>query len=354
MTVRSAAMRAELLDAGDAGPGLAEAPQSDNQQDALAAIFAPIACDFAAVNQMMAGQISRKVNLIEEIGRHIIQAGGKRLRPALVLLATRCCGYRGNQHVRLAAIIEYLHTATLLHDDVVDRSNRRRGLLTANARWGNVPAVLVGDFLYSRAFQWMVALEKPEVLSILADATNLIAQGEVMQFTDTGKLDISEARYMEVIRCKTALLFQASAQSGAVLADATQAEARALTRYGTEFGLAYQLIDDWLDYAGDDRAMGKNAGDDLAEGKVTLPLILTMNQGAVADQAIVRDALQSRSSAAFAEVREAVQRSGALDRVQELARLHSHQAVSGLTALPPSPSRSALSELAEFALTRIR
>ena len=327
---------------------LAKAPA-----DPLKAILQLIDRDFAAVNRLITEQLQSPVALIEEIGRYIVESGGKRLRPALVLFAARCCNYQGSHHVTLAAIIEFLHTATLLHDDVVDRSELRRGRVTANSLWGNAPSVLVGDFLYSRSFQLMTKLGDNDVLTILADATNLIAQGEVMQFSDIGKLNIDEARYMEVIRCKTALLFQAAAHSGAVLAGGGNDQVKALRGFGLEFGLAYQLVDDWLDYAGDSELMGKNVGDDLVEGKLTLPLIFTLAQGAPAQAETVRESLLTRSAANLDEVLEVVRACGALDYTRAAALRRSKQAVACLEALPANPHRDALKRLAEYAQTRL-
>ncbi|MDP6971728.1 MAG: polyprenyl synthetase family protein, partial [Pseudomonadales bacterium] len=239
----------------------------------LASVLDLVAEDFDAVNHLIPRQLTSDVDMVEEIGRYIVDSGGKRLRPLLVLLGARCCGYEGKDHRTLAAIIEFLHTATLLHDDVVDTSTLRRGRATANALWGNAPSVLVGDFLYSRAFQLMVELADMNIMTILSDATNTIAEGEVLQLSRVGDSSLDEADYMEVIRCKTAMLFQAASHTAAVLASDDAAEISSLREFGVQFGLAYQLVDDWLDYAGDTATMGKNVGDDLVEGKLTLPLI---------------------------------------------------------------------------------
>ena len=329
------------------------APPAKAEVDPLQAILQLIDKDFAAVNRLITDQLKSPVALIEEIGRYIVEAGGKRLRPALVLFAARCCNYQGGHHVTLAAIIEFLHTATLLHDDVVDRSELRRGRVTANSLWGNAPSVLVGDFLYSRSFQLMTELGDNDVLTILAHATNLIAQGEVMQLSDIGNLNIDEARYMEVIRCKTALLFQAAAHSGAVLAGGGKDQVEALRGFGVQFGLAYQLVDDWLDYAGDSDSMGKNVGDDLVEGKLTLPLIFTLAQGAPAQADIVRESLIMRSANNLEEVLEVVRACGALDYTRAAALRHSKKAVACLEALPANPHGDALKQLAEYAQNRM-
>jgi len=307
------------------------------------------------------------VDLVESIGRYIVESGGKRLRPLIVLLGARCCGYNGTDHVRLAAIIEFLHTATLLHDDVVDRSGLRRGRATANALWGNAPSVLVGDFLYSRAFQLMVELESIDIMAILADATNVIAEGEVLQLANVGNAALSEDSYREVIRCKTAMLFQAAAHSAAVLGVGhsetddtpsahTEQDADPIDRlrdYGAHFGIAYQLIDDWLDYAGDAEIMGKNVGDDLAEGKATLPLIYTMANGSAADANLVRAALESKCADQLEDVCAAVRRSGALDYTRQQARAESSLALEAVLGLPANPYRDALEDLVHAAVARI-
>ena len=241
---------------------------SDRKQTSFQAV---VHDDFRLVDQCIHEQLHSDVALVRKIGEYIIQSGGKRLRPLLVLLTARACGYQGEQHVPLATIIEFLHTATLLHDDVVDESSLRRGRDTANAIWGNAPSVLVGDFLYSRAFQMMVALEDFQMLGILANATGVIAEGEVMQLMNVHDADVTEDHYMEVIRCKTAMLFQASCETAAVLSGVDSQTQTALADYGNNLGIAFQLVDDLLDYDGDSEAMGKNLGDDLAEGKPTCP-----------------------------------------------------------------------------------
>lgn len=320
---------------------------------ALAGVYSLVADDFAAVNELIPRQLTSDVKLVEEIGRHIVESGGKRLRPLLVLLGAGACGYQGNAHIRLAAVIEFLHTATLLHDDVVDRSDRRRGRATANATWGNAPSVLVGDFLYSRAFQLMVDLENMDVMAILSDATNTIAEGEVMQLANVGNLDLGESDYLEVIRCKTALLFQAAAHTAGVLASEDPSEITALKRFGQHFGLAYQLVDDYLDYAGDPDLMGKNVGDDLAEGKLTLPLIRALKSAPAADAEVLRDAVGNRSAERLHEVREIVSRCGALDYVQLAAREQSGQALASLDDLPDSVYRDALATLTNYSTARL-
>lgn len=330
---------------------------SDIQESPLVAldpVYRLVADDFAAVNRLIPLKLTSDVELVEEIGQYIVESGGKRLRPLLVLLAARCCTYDGSEHVKLAAIIEFLHTATLLHDDVVDHSVLRRGRATANATWGNAPSVLVGDFLYSRAFQLMVELGQMDIMAILSDATNTIAEGEVMQLANVGNCKISEAQYMEVIRCKTALLFQASAHTAAVLASTEPAAHQALKGFGMHFGLAYQLVDDWLDYAGESESMGKNVGDDLAEGKLTLPLIHALARGNTAQVRFLRDSITSRSVDALPDVLGIVRETGALDYTQAAARAQSEKAVCCLAALPANSHREALDTLARFAISRLR
>jgi octaprenyl-diphosphate synthase len=269
------------------------------------------------------------------------------------LLGARCLGYTGAEHIKLAAIIEFLHTATLLHDDVVDRSDLRRGRATANQLWGNAPSVLVGDFLYSRAFQLMVELKRLDIIAILSDATNVIAEGEVQQLANVGNADLTEANYYGVISAKTAMLFQAASHTAAVLSSCDETQIQTLRDYGLTLGLAYQLVDDWLDYAGDPAVMGKNAGDDLAEGKITLPLIYTLRHGGAADRKVVRDAIETRSNASLKEVVAAVQRCGALDRTRRDAEAQAERAINLLTPLPDNAHRRALVDLARFCVARL-
>ena len=282
--------------------------------------YEPVAGDFAAVNQLILDQLHSRVPLVEKIGHYIISAGGKRLRPLVVLLSARACGADSSEQHTLAAIIEFLHTATLLHDDVVDTSDLRRGRSTANALWGNAPSVLVGDFLYSRAFEMMVALGNMQVMQILANATNVIAEGEVLQLSKVRDANTDEATYMEVIRSKTAMLFEAASHSAAVLAGAKTDQIEALREFGDALGIAFQLMDDLLDYSGDAAEMGKNVGDDLAEGKPTLPLIYTMRHGTEEQAALVRQAIQKGGTEDITPIREAVTASGALDYTARLAQ----------------------------------
>ena len=314
--------------------------------------YEPVAGDFAAVNQLILDQLHSRVPLVEKIGHYIISAGGKRLRPLVVLLSARACGADSSEQHTLAAIIEFLHTATLLHDDVVDTSDLRRGRSTANALWGNAPSVLVGDFLYSRAFEMMVALGNMQVMQILANATNVIAEGEVLQLSKVRDANTDEATYMEVIRSKTAMLFEAASHSAAVLAGAKADQVEALREFGDALGIAFQLMDDLLDYSGDAAEMGKNVGDDLAEGKPTLPLIYTMRHGTEEQAALVRQAIQKGGTDDITPIREAVTASGALDYTARLAQQHADRAIALLDTLPASEYRDALEQLARFAVKR--
>ena len=309
--------------------------------------------DMLHVNEVILSAISQDVKLIADIGQHIIAAGGKRLRPAITIASAKLCGYDGTKHIKLAASVELIHTATLLHDDVVDRSGLRRGRPTVNAKWGNPPSILVGDFLYSRAFQLMVELESMDIMAILADATNVIAEGEVLQLANIGNTELSEALYFDVIRSKTAMLFQAASHSAAVLATDDADSISRLRLYGLHFGMAYQLVDDWLDYAGDAEVMGKNVGDDLAEGKATLPLIYAMANGAEAERQLIRDALRSKCSDQLEAVCVAVTRSGALEYTREQAQVQSNLALDAVLGLPANEYRDALEDLTRAAIGRI-
>ncbi len=308
--------------------------------------------EFALVNQTILRQLHSDVELVREIGHYLIESGGKRLRPLVVLLAAGACQYRGSAHIDLAVVVEFLHTATLLHDDVVDMSQLRRGRTTVNARWGNAPSVLVGDFIYSRAFELMVKIGSLQIMQVLAETTNKLAEGEVMQLLNAGNPDVDETRYREVILRKTAKLFEASAQSAAILAGRPATEVEALASYGRHLGLAFQLIDDVLDFDGNSDLLGKNLGDDLAEGKPTLPLIITLERGAPADAALVRDTILNGSSNALNAVIDAVKRSGGLEYTRELARHEAESAIESLHVLAPSRHRDGLIRLARFAVER--
>ncbi|WP_237060477.1 octaprenyl diphosphate synthase [Microbulbifer sediminum] len=308
--------------------------------------------DFAAVNQRILDQLHSDVPLVENIGHYLVEAGGKRLRPLLVLLCTRAAGYSGDRHIDLATVIEFIHTATLLHDDVVDTSERRRGRLTANAQWGNAPAVLVGDFLYSRAFQMMVALQDMDIMAILSETTNTIAEGEVQQLVNAGDPAVSEDNYLTVIHKKTGALFEAACETAAVLADCGPEERRSLKLYGRHLGLAFQLVDDALDYRGNPEELGKNVGDDLAEGKPTLPLIHTMANGTPEQATLVREAIEQRSADRLKEIVDAIESCGALDYTMERARAAVAEAREQLAFLPEGDYKTALQQLASFAIER--
>jgi octaprenyl-diphosphate synthase len=305
-----------------------------------------------AVDRVLRGALNSDVVLIRQVAEYIIGGGGKRLRPALLLLTAGATGYRGTDQHTMAAVVEMIHTATLLHDDVVDESSMRRGHATANAEFGNAASVLVGDFLYSRAFQLMVALSRMPVLQILADATNAIAEGEVLQLMNAGDADLSEAAYFEVIQRKTAKLFEASARLGAVLGGATPAIEDALGRYGMHLGTAFQLIDDVLDYSGNADAIGKNLGDDLAEGKMTLPLIRALAKGSAKDAAVIRHAVSGGGLADFAGVMAAIDSTGALAYARERTAVEIALAAECLAPLHPSAHRESLLELTSFAAQR--
>ncbi|HET7200531.1 MAG TPA: octaprenyl diphosphate synthase [Burkholderiales bacterium] len=311
-----------------------------------------IAADMQAVDAMIRRRLESDVVLIRHIAEYIIAGGGKRLRPALVFLAAGATGYRGEHHVDLAAVVEFIHTATLLHDDVVDESELRRGRKTANAEFGNAASVLVGDFLYSRAFQIMVAVRSMRVMEVLANATNAIAEGEVLQLMNAHNFAMSESAYLEVIRRKTAKLFEAAAQLGAILGEADAVLETGLARYGMHLGTAFQLIDDVLDYSGDAAHTGKNLGDDLREGKPTLPLIHVMQHGSPEQAALVRSAIERGGGEEFSAVLDAIHVTGALDYVRKKAKDEARAASGAIAALPSSSYRDSLLELATFAVER--
>ncbi len=308
--------------------------------------------DFAAVNRMIIDELHSDVGLVENIGNYIVEGGGKRLRPLVTLLAAKSLGYSGQSHITMATIIEFIHTATLLHDDVVDHSTMRRGRETANAIWGNSPTVLVGDFLYSRAFQLMVRLGNMPVMAIMADTTNVIAEGEVQQLVNARDPLVAEQLYRDTIFKKTAVLFQAAGQTGALLAGGSEREVQALADYGRHLGMAFQLQDDVLDYAGDSQQLGKNVGDDLAEGKPTLPLIHAMRTGGEQTRQLIEQAIREADASRLAEVVTAVQACGSLDYTREEARKESLSAIDCLTPLPDSDYRDTLASLAEFSTSR--
>ncbi len=314
-----------------------------------------VADDFEKVNQLIIDQLHSNVGLVENIGHYLVEAGGKRLRPLLALLTANALNYPQdgkNQHLDLAAIIEFIHTATLLHDDVVDTSDMRRGRLTANAKWGNAPSVLVGDFLYSRAFQMMVAIRDMDIMHILSETTNIIAEGEVQQLVNAKNPEVSEATYFEVIRKKTGVLFESACETAAVLSDATETQRTALREYGYHLGLAFQLVDDALDYEGDTEALGKNVGDDLAEGKPTLPLIYAMREASAEDSQTIAQAIRDGDVDKLETVVAIVKQCGALQYTADCAADHVNKAKEKLAVLDDSKYRKAMSQLADFAIAR--
>jgi octaprenyl-diphosphate synthase len=312
--------------------------------------------DFSAVNQLIIDQLHSDVGLVENIGHYLVEAGGKRLRPLMVLLTANALGYpeaTGKQeHLSLAAIIEFIHTATLLHDDVVDMSNLRRGRPTANAQWGNAPSVLVGDFLYSRAFQMMVSIGSMDVMAILSDTTNVIAEGEVQQLVNAKDPQVTEENYFRVIDKKTAVLFAAACEVAAVISGATAEQREALRSYGLKVGIAFQLVDDALDYTGDAATLGKNVGDDLAEGKPTLPLIYAMRTGTPEQAEVIANAIRQGDAGQINAVLEIVQATGAMNYTLDCARQQVKEAIEQLAHLPDNIYTQAMQQVAEFSLAR--
>jgi octaprenyl-diphosphate synthase len=311
-----------------------------------------IAQDMHEVDQVIARRLDSGVPLIGQVSRYIIAAGGKRLRPALLLLTSGALGYRGEQRFNLAAVVEFIHTATLLHDDVVDDSALRRGNATANETFGNPASVLVGDFLYSRAFQMMVDAQNMRVMQVLADATNVIAEGEVMQLMNMHNAALDEAGYLQVIRSKTAKLFEASARVGAILAGSTPAMEEACAVYGQALGTAFQVIDDLLDYTGDAEVMGKNLGDDLREGKITLPLIAAMQRGTAGQMETIKTAIETGDVAMLDQVVSIVKTTGALDVARLAAKQEAQRASAAARQLPPGPHTECLIQLSTQLLER--
>lgn len=311
-----------------------------------------IAADMQAVDAAIRAQLHSDVPLVSTIADYIISAGGKRIRPALVLLMANAWGYRGDEHYKLAAVIEFIHTATLLHDDVVDESDLRRGRQTANAMFGNAASVLVGDFVYSRAFQMMVSVNNMRVMQILADATNVIAEGEVLQLMNMHDPDVNEERYLQVIRSKTAKLFEAGTELGSLIAGASDEGVAAAAEYGRSLGTAFQLIDDVLDYSGNAADIGKNVGDDLREGKPTLPLIYLMQHGTGQQRELVRACIANGDEAHFDEILAAITSSGALDYTRQQAVVAVARAKASLSLLPAGTCKDALADLADFSVDR--
>jgi octaprenyl-diphosphate synthase len=315
-------------------------------------IRAVVASEFDQVNQLIVDQLHSNVPMVENVGHYIVDAGGKRLRPMLVLLSAAALGRCDQAHIKFAAVVEFIHTATLLHDDVVDISTLRRGRPTANAEFGNAPSVLVGDFLYTRAFQLMVQLENMDILRHMADTTNTIAEGEVLQLTRAGDPDTSEAQYLDVITRKTAILFAAGCHGAATLSGENEQTRQRLHDFGLNLGIAFQMIDDVLDYEGDPATMGKNVGDDLTEGKPTLPLIQVLREGTADEKALVHRAISEKTAEDIDAVVAAVQRCGALDYTRAQARRYHDLALESLGKLPPGTARSAMEQITDLSINR--
>ena len=315
-------------------------------------IHATVARELELVNQLIVEQLHSNVDMVENVGHYIVDAGGKRLRPVLVLLSAAALGRSDTAHITFATIIEFIHTATLLHDDVVDISSLRRGRPSANAQFGNAPSVLVGDFLYTRAFQLMVRLGNMDILAHMAETTNIIAEGEVLQLTRAGDASTDETQYLDVITRKTAILFAAACHGAATLSGVEEASRNTLREFGLNLGIAFQMIDDVLDYDGDPATMGKNVGDDLMEGKVTLPLIHALRNGSAAEQAAVRRAITEKNSDQIDQITTAVRRCGALDYTRARARHYHDIALDKLLSLPASNARNALERITELSLSR--
>jgi len=319
-------------------------------------IQALVSSDMEAVDHLIKCRLQSDVVLVNQLSTYIINSGGKRLRPMLALLMARACGYQGDRHVDIAAIVEFIHTATLLHDDVVDESDMRRGKETANNVWGNQAAVLVGDFLYSRSFEMMVDVNEMRVMQIMASTTNIIAEGEVLQLLNVHDADTDEARYLDVIYSKTAKLFEAACQLGAVLSGLSAEEEKAAAAYGTHLGTAFQLVDDILDYSADSEEMGKNVGDDLAEGKPTLPLIYALRiseeNNEDNDAALIRKSIEEGGRNHLDAVMQIIETTKALEYTQDVAKKETQLAINSLENLPNSDFKTALIDLADFSVAR--
>lgn len=318
----------------------------------LETLYPLLESDMKSVDIVIRRHLHSEIVLVNQVAEYIIQSGGKRLRPALVLLASGALSYHGPHRHELAAVIEFIHTATLLHDDVVDESELRRGHKTANALFGNAASVLVGDFLYSRAFQMMVDVGNMRVMNVLAEATNIIAEGEVLQLMNCHSAEVNEAHYLQIIRYKTAKLFEAAARIGALIAEAPPVIEKHMAQFGMHLGTAFQLIDDVLDYSGSEGEIGKHIGDDLAEGKPTLPLIYILQNGTPAQAACIRNAIKNGGRDDFSMVLEAVQTSGALAYARKQAESEAQRAADALGVLPASPYKDSLLELCLFAVAR--
>ena len=330
-----------------------EATQNAQQQNiSFDQVVAACRDDMQSVDQVIHQRLSSDVALVDQLSHYIVNSGGKRLRPLLVLLSAKTFDYQGDMHHLLAAIIEFIHTATLLHDDVVDESDLRRGNETANALFGNAASVLVGDFLYSRAFEMMVDVNDMRVMQILATTTNVIAEGEVMQLMNVHDANTTEAKYLEVIHCKTAKLFEAATQLGAILCDRSAKEIQAMAAYGRYLGTAFQLIDDVMDYTSSSEDMGKNVGDDLAEGKPTLPLIYAMQNSTAEQAAVIKSAIEKGGYDKIDEVQAIIQQTGALEYTERMAKLQAEKAIAELAALPVSENKTLLENLVRLSVQR--
>tara|TARA_R110002049_G_scaffold52664_2_gene147153 strand:- start:334 stop:1302 length:969 start_codon:yes stop_codon:yes gene_type:complete len=318
----------------------------------IQSIYSLIKDDMSAVDSMIQSRLQSDVVLINQLGHYIINSGGKRLRPALAILCARACGYQGQNHINLATIIEFIHTATLLHDDVVDNSDMRRGRETANSLWGNEASVLVGDFLYTRSFEMMVELESMRLMKVLSHTTNVIAEGEVLQLLNCNDADTTEERYLEVIHHKTAKLFEAAGLLGAVISESNADVEQAMASYAMHLGSAFQLVDDLLDYSESSETIGKNIGDDLAEGKPTLPLIYAMQHGTAEQALTVREAIEKGQRDKINEIIEIISLTGAIDYTSKAAENEVAQAKQALSILADSPYKQALASLADFSISR--
>jgi len=316
-------------------------------------LFAPISTDMQALDEVIRGRLDSEVVLIRTIGEYIVSAGGKRLRPAVLMLVAKALGYQGTNHHTLAAVVEFIHTATLLHDDVVDESDLRRGRSTANAVFGNAASVLVGDYLYSRSFEMMVETSSMKAMGVLSAATTVIAEGEVLQLLNVHDPDVSEERYMQVVRYKTAKLFEAAAEVGAILGQADDRLQQAAATFGRHIGTAFQLIDDVLDYSGDAEALGKNVGDDLREGKPTLPLIRVMQVGSPAQQRLIREAIET-GDADFSSVAQAIAQTDAVEYTRQAAHHEVDLALAALKLFPKHECTQTLHDICQFAVQRDR
>jgi octaprenyl-diphosphate synthase len=318
----------------------------------IQSIYSLIKDDMSSVDTMIQARLQSDVVLINQLGHYIINSGGKRLRPALAILCARACGYQGDQHINLATIIEFIHTATLLHDDVVDNSDMRRGRETANNLWGNEASVLVGDFLYTRSFEMMVEMDSMRLMKILSHTTNIIAEGEVLQLLNCHDADTSEESYLEVIHHKTAKLFEAAGQLGAVISKSSAEIEIAMTNYAMHLGSAFQLVDDLLDYSESSESIGKNIGDDLAEGKPTLPLIYAMKHGSKQQAQVIRTAIEEGQRDKIDEIITIINESGAIDYTSQAAKREVDNAKTALDSIADSNYKTALLALADFSIER--